>query len=293
MSGASEVPTSTLGFEDSGLADPALRIMTWNILARPYTKHNAAYHKAGRGKSLETPEQTQARYTLAGEEILRTGCDIVLLQECEDAFFDAAWNDHADKIFEGYEIFHYLTPGCPGTAVLVRRDSNIMLHGSAADVLGVGGNEDTGGCSKMATIVPVTLSGKKIQIISAHFSWAEAARLHLMGLLEPHITGQSVILGADFNCEPGPLLDDLEETSCLGSLTRVVAQDEAPTGLSGDFKCKKCIDHCYVSHDVYQHSWAFVQGVPASPYMCDSDSHGPAPVVKPSDHVPLVTVVSV
>eukprot|EP00971_Amphidinium_carterae_P264533 5247751-Amphidinium_carterae.1 len=77
--------------------------MSYNVLARPYTTYNTMHHRAP--SRIEDKVQTITRYTLAGETILSSGSDVVLLQECEGAFFKSDWNAAAERLAQQYTVF--------------------------------------------------------------------------------------------------------------------------------------------------------------------------------------------
>jgi hypothetical protein len=83
-------------------ASPRLSMMTWNVLARPYTKHNWQHHRAN--TKVEEMHQTLSRYTYAGEEIMNQGLDLVFLQECEAEFTQPEWNLVASRLLSEYEF---------------------------------------------------------------------------------------------------------------------------------------------------------------------------------------------
>merc|ERR1719443_2904378 len=65
--------------------DSAVSVMTWNILARPYTKYNSKFHRniKGEQEELEALEQTKGRYRIAAEKIVELSRDLVFLQESD------------------------------------------------------------------------------------------------------------------------------------------------------------------------------------------------------------------
>lgn len=264
-------------------------VMTWNVLAGPFTKYNSAYHKAGAGE-IEASSQTIARYSMAGKELTSRLTDIVFLQECETRFFEIEWNSASSDIFKEYHILQCQTsPEEPGTAVLVRKTGRARL--AADKPICIGGTQETGGKSKIATVVPVTIGSKEIQVVSTHFTWDGATDLRLnhaaligKGLVDD---GSNVILGGDFNCEPGKNLTHLEGHSFLGKMRHVQLPKGSMTGLSGDdFSKQEHIDHLYISKGMSVRSAAALAS-PKSPYAV-SDGWQPAPVQGPSDHVPVV-----
>merc|ERR1712129_641468 len=106
-----------------------------------------------------------------------------------------------------------------------------------------------------------------INAVSTHFAWDGAApqRLHHAKLMGEHLQKGSLILGGDFNCQPGANLDALEASSFLGDAQRAPLPPGAMTGLSGDFSKQELIDHVYISQDLAVLS-ATALATPASPW---------------------------
>ena len=264
-----------------------LSMLTWNVLARQYTKYNSEFHRAS-GKLEETTQQTRARYTMAGEEIVRRGCDIVFLQECEARFLQPEWNWAASKLLSDYHMFRCSqTVEDPGTAVLVRKDGRAAP--TVSTPVCVGGTKETGGVSKVATLVPVLAASRRFTAVSAHFAFDQKAkqRLHHADLIKDAVGNESLVLAGDFNCEPGPNLEALEASSGLfGSLKRIPLPEGSATGLSGDFTKQVCIDHFYVSADLPPPVGAVALAQPASPW--GGKVTRPAKVSGSSDHVPVL-----
>lgn len=263
-------------------------VMTWNVLARPFTKYNQKFHRAR--QNIEEEVQTRTRYTMAGEHIANQSSDLVFLQECEGSFFDSHWNLAADKLLLEYSMFRCTQGDDPGTAVLVKKAGRATS--AASSPICIGGSEETGGSSKFATLVPVKAGTKELLAVSVHFTWDGQApkrqrHAELIGReLEhnKHVRGHSIILGGDFNCEPGERLSELESASFLGGLRRAELPDGRATGLSGDFSQTVCIDHFYTSRDLGEPA-AQVSAWPASPW--GGKVTRPAKVSAASDHLPV------
>lgn len=268
-----------------------LTVMTWNVLAGPFTMHNSAHHRSP--EKIETSHQTHARYSIAGKEIRNRAVDIVMLQECETPFFESKWNSAASDILKKYHIFQCQTsPEEPGTAILVKKYGWAKV--AADKPMCIGGTKETGGTSKIATVLPVTVGSKEIQVVSTHFTWNGAAeqRIHHAALIGKSLPSDAsnVILGGDFNCEPGAHLEKLEGQSFLGKMNHVPLPSGSMTGLSGDFSKQERIDHLYISKDM-AFSNASALASPQSPYAV-SDGSQPAAVQGASDHVPVFAEVS-
>lgn len=266
-------------------SEPKLSVMTFNVLARPYTKYNQKFHRAQ--TAVEDVLQTRTRYTLAAEEITSTGTDIVFLQECEAAFFERDWNHAAPKLLDRYYIF-----ACrkskddveqPGTAVLVQKAGRATATASQPVCIGYSGG-DGFDFSKVATIVPMQFGGKAFEAASTHFTWDgdAASREHHAKLVGDGLkNAKSVVFGGDFNSQPGVSLEQLESKTFLGGLRRAALQEGNATGLYKDFSKTEYIDHIYASRD-----WSPLSSLalrkPCSPW----DETGK--VTAPSDHVPVV-----
>ena len=271
---------------------PQLSVMTFNVLARPYTKYNRDFHRAETKTESET--QTRTRYTLAAEEIASQGTDLVFLQEVEAPFFESAWNHAASKLLDKYSVFacrkmelnNGMEEESPGTAVLVKKSGAVTT--SVNSPLCIGGTKDTGGPSKVATVVHAQHGDKPLVAVSTHFTWdgAAAQRQHHAQLIGKSLPEGNVILGGDFNSQPSESLSKLEAASFLGSMTRAALPEGSATGLSGNFSKTQYIDHIYyTSNDLSLLSVKALRA-PASPWSGKVTS--PAKVSGASDHVPVV-----
>mmetsp|Transcript_41148 Transcript_41148/g.92402 ORF Transcript_41148/g.92402 Transcript_41148/m.92402 type:complete len:310 (-) Transcript_41148:28-957(-) len=264
-----------------------MKVMSYNVLARPYTTYNTMHHRAP--SRIEDKVQTITRYTLAGETILSSGSDVVLLQECEGAFFKSDWNAAAERLAQQYTVFLCGEGEKPGTAILVKKTGEVTPLAEKA--LWIGGTDATGGVSKSAAILPVQFGHKTVDMVSVHFTWdgLHQKRTHHAQLLGGSLQSSSIVLAGDFNCEPGKMLNDLEQASFLKSMQRAALLNNAPTGLSSDFSKEVALDHLYTSADL-QVITAFAQGRPDSPW--GGSLSRPAKVARASDHVPVVATVT-
>jgi len=227
---------------------------------------------------------------MAGEQIVSKGCDLVFLQEVENDFFEPTWNFAAPKVVGAYDIF-YCRRGAEagGTAVLVRKGGKVAAL--ADRPICIGGSPETGGLSKVTTVVPVRAGSKKLKAVSTHFTWNGAAeqRLHHAKLLDDALSTGTVVFGGDFNCEPGKHLEELEASCFLGRLQRAALPFGSATGLSSDFSVEEYIDHLYVSKDLSV-SRVMALAKPGSPW--GGESTRPAKVRAASDHVPVFMEVA-
>mmetsp|Transcript_39559 Transcript_39559/g.93144 ORF Transcript_39559/g.93144 Transcript_39559/m.93144 type:complete len:312 (-) Transcript_39559:24-959(-) len=263
-----------------------LTVMSWNVLARQYTKYNGQHHRAT--SRLEEKSQTHMRYTLAGEAILANNNEVVLLQECEEAFFESEWNAAAERLLQKYDIYACREGSGPGVAILIKKGG--LAKPLAAEAHRLGGTDSTGGPSKLAAVLPIRFGDKDIQVVTVHFTWdgASKKRIDHANLIGSSLGDSSIIMAGDFNCEPGKSLQELEEKTFLGKLQRAKLQNDAPTGLTGDFSGEVAIDHVYTTSDLNV-TWAIAQGAPQSPW--GGSKSRPAKVSRASDHVPILVKV--
>ena len=255
--------------EECSNCEEALAVMSFNVLARRYTRHNSAFHQAGVG-GVESRGQTAARHAKAAEQIWAAAPEAVLLQECGPDFLEAAQ-------LAKYRAFRCGAEG-PGAAVLLREG-----WGFDAGLTCLGGTEAAGGSSKSAAVVQVQLPGARLALVSVHFSHEPLPRQHLADLVSRHLQHLAPdlrVVAGDFNLEPGAELRALERSF---RASRAVP-DVCATGLAPDFASRRCLDHVLVSGRVCRSA---VLGVPQNPW------GGPqAQVTGASDHVPLMVWVA-
>mmetsp|Transcript_74201 Transcript_74201/g.143637 ORF Transcript_74201/g.143637 Transcript_74201/m.143637 type:complete len:340 (+) Transcript_74201:57-1076(+) len=273
--------------DDSGHKDQSLRVITWNVLARPYTKYNSQQHRAS--AKLEDENQTKQRYTLAGEELVGRAADVVFLQECESDFFEPRWNLAASKLEEAYYTYRCNVGDSPGTAVLVKKTGQATCH--AERPLCIGGTEETGGDSKVATLMQLMHGGKMLTAASIHFRGGPQAdvpvsrRKHADLILDGLTPETEIVLGGDFNCNPGDQLDNLEVHPLFRDrLKRLPLQQDAKTGLSADMSREEILDYIYVSQGL-EVLRSFATAKPRPPWAGNATK--PAKVYGASDHVPV------
>ena len=180
-------------------------VLTWNVLARPYTKYNHKPPTCTQGHLnpagvVETHWQTSARHALAADQIMTRMPDAVFLQEVEASFFTLAVNPKAGDLLGAYGIAHQTTTNGPGTAVLLRHGGALVLPGNAhvqdddskeartrptskeargkdskngaGWTLSVGASAATGGMSKSGTAVLANLAGTScsVLLVSVHLT---------------------------------------------------------------------------------------------------------------------------
>lgn len=300
--------------------EPTLIVTTWNLLAAPFTKYNKEQHRNWDGPGdLESEEQTRRRYELAGDYILSMGSDVFLLQECEEAFFEDWRNPKASAVRAHYHVVIDRSRRYPGTAVLVRTDGRAQLLN---DTLGftIGGTPETGGSSKTATVQPLSVAGRPVIVVSVHLPWGRPDQCDtLLSLVHSNLANvtqalgaeASLVLGGDFNISPaqktkeGTLaLKEVEKHEVLATLVR--AGSCGTTGLSGDLSLEVEIDYLFVSPELTIRGGRATAPPVRSPYLLagslqpsirreaasrSSLLQGPAPIVGPSDHVPVSVVL--
>lgn len=286
-------------------------VLSWNVLAREFTMFNKEEPGCVRGHhnpddKLESRAQTAARYGLATDALLARAPDAVLLQELSVDFFDGDVNPRADALLALFRVAHKIhSPGKPGTAVLLRKDSPLEFTGT---VLSAGASEElTGGTSKSACGVLVTVAGRgttaptAIWLISLHMAphkynpQGASKLLELIGdsyrhaCLVENAPAARVVLGGDFNAEPHEMDTLQREAPFLGGLlARLVPP--GPTGLSADFGHEETIDHLLLSPGLHLQGPMEMERRPAGgPYAAlaagGAGVGGAASVVAPSDHV--------
>eukprot|EP00966_Prymnesium_polylepis_P073479 1705729-Prymnesium_polylepis.1 len=274
-------------------------VLSWNVLAREFTMFNREPPGCVQGHHnpddrLETKGQTEERYSLATDAILAQRADAVLLQELSQDFFDHAVNPRAQDLLAEYEIAHEANDAGPGTAVLLHKDSPLVNTGLRFTA--GGSEEETGGTSKSASGVQVTLAGARCWLVSLHLTpfkyKPEPVRKHLQ-LLGDALRMQAspdgrppprIIVGGDLNAEPHEVATLQSECAFLGgALSRVGAP--GPTGLSANFATPEAIDHMFVSPGLRLLDVA-LERPPESPYAERPEGKvGPAAVAYASDHV--------
>lgn len=269
-------------------------VLSWNILARPFTYFNKEPPGCVQGHhnpsaDIESTAQTRARYGLVSDALLARRPDVVLLQECEKAFFEAELNPRAAEVNSAYELFATHEEG-PGTAVLVLRGGQCVATGV---VTRVGATEDTGGTSKSVTLVQVAIGGRLLWLGSIHATpvkyGPQKVREQLVQLSDALRSDANatltaspprVLIAGDLNAEPDEV-EGLQRSSCLGGLQRIDA-GLGHTGLSSTFDEPVTIDHAFISPGLRVIS-AAREKQPASPF--DRAAEGPSPVIGASDHV--------
>jgi hypothetical protein len=79
--------------------------------------------------------------------------------------------DEVEKLLKDYEIFKAYFSGDAGTAVLVKKGGPFTVSGKS---LHIGGGTVTGGTSKTACAVPVTLpNGEITWFVSLHLTYSK------------------------------------------------------------------------------------------------------------------------
>jgi hypothetical protein len=278
-----------------------LKIVSWNLLAAPYTRHNTKQHRSG--EHQESLAQTKARYCLAGTQLLEFGADALLLQECEKKFFDPVVNAAAEQLLAEFTVYgsfdHPNKTGkkCdPGTAVLLR---NNRLAAAGPQVVVVGGGLGSGGASKTTTMVRVAdkLTDRRFILASGHFAYDGKAhmRKYHVELLKPHLLATTFIIGGDWNCDTNsPCMTDLFEHTWLKTQASLCSPEYNLPTILDDRGQPKCIDHFVLSrsHNLVVES-VVTEGKPVCPYQANSACSGssaksPATIVAASDHIPIV-----
>lgn len=239
----------------------------------------------------ELQEQTRQRYSMAGCHLLERSVDIVLLQECEAAFFSPDMNSEASKINQHYHVLACHIGENPGTAVLVKRNGQANLMNPYQKPMCVGGGDFP---AYISTIVQLMVGIHPVTLVSVHVQYwpvATGKAIHQLKLLEDALVDQRcLIVGGDFNAgttPPNEHLAELEANTLFGSLKRAKLVPGTMTGLVGDFSAKVNIDHIYTSQQLEIAS-AHALAVPCEGGPYSMEGSGPAEVVYASDHVPIL-----
>lgn len=273
-----------------------LSVLTWNVLAAPYTKYNWKWHRAGAAMDCELEEQTRKRYSAAGRDLLEHAADVVLLQECEADFFSPRMNSEAGGIAQLYRVFACRCVNRPGTAVLVKREGSASPVSPDQKPWCTGGEE---GSPYVSTVMPLMVGPHRVTVASVHVQFWPVAKdqaIHSLKELEAALRSQPhVIVGGDFNAgttPPNEHLSELEASTMFGSLTRAKLHPGTMTGLVGDFSAQVVIDHIYTSGGLgIASAYALATPLSGGPYSLEG--YGPADVVCASDHVPVMAHIKV
>lgn len=246
----------------------------------------------------ELQEQSRKRYSLVGRQLLEGYADVVLLQECEAAFFSASMNSEADKIAQQYHVFACNIDENPGTAVLVKRFGRAKPM--CQKPLCVGNEKGTylSASPYVATTVQLLVGSEPVTVASLHvpfwrFSSEQATQL--LKALEYALAGQKhIIVGGDFNAGSTPdndYLPQLEGNTFFGGLQRAQLAPGTMTGLTGDFSKQVAIDHIYTSSGLGIESACALASPGSGPYSLEGT--GPADIVGcGSDHVPVLAHIN-
>ena len=262
-------------------ADQRVSVLSYNLLARPFTKYEKQHHRNPADK-IETEAQTRERYSVSTKTIIAEKPHVVLLQECEPAYFNLESNKHADTLLAMYNLFPCFgrQPDggiSPSTAVLFLRDS-----AKALEVVPrcVGGDEACGGTSKTCTVVDATIHQQVHRFASCHFTFDGLAekRRHHVDLLEPLMSKcQRLVVGGDFNAA-NESMNGLQRNSFLHDLDRPSL--DAPLGTVSSEQ--KTIDHFFTR------GFRVLQTACLHVAKCPYGEGVPAEIVGGSDHVPIL-----
>jgi len=239
----------------------------------------------------ELKEQTQKRYSMAGQHLLEHNVDVVLLQECEAAFFNPDMNSEASKINQRYHVLACHIGGNPGTAVLVKRDGQAkLMNPNQTPRCFLPGDFPT----NMSTVVQLMVGIYPVTFVCVHvpyWPYGKDQAIRQMKLLEDVLTDQRpLIVGGDLNAgntPPNEYLPELEANTFFGSLKRAKLAPGTMTGLNGDFSAQVTIDHIYTSQELHIAS-ARALAVPFNGGPYSIEGSGPAEIVYASDHVPVL-----
>ncbi len=234
-----------------------LEVMTFNMLAHPYTKFNQAFHKNPDGV-LETAAQRAERYLLNLQTIEARAPPVLLTQEHDVALavtgYTTGASAYVESRTEGCSVL--FRDGTPIAAAPKRCRTLDLLEGKTAVVVTVFG---------FATFVSLHLKGGP---------GSRPVKLAQLRKVLEAVEGLGpTVIGGDFNETDVSVFAEL-----MGSADFHCVQYEGASGLGTDLMTPLALDHVYV-RDVHAVSLAAVRA-PANPWL-------PGAVIG-SDHVPLV-----
>ncbi len=242
-----------------------IKLCTFNLLARPYTKFNQALHN-NTAAPVETLDQTAARYAL-NTRVLRTiAPDIALLQE-HDCGLHARDHLHATS-----SVCAYVDGRAEGCSVLG--------FGSAVDLRFVWTLDlGEGKTAAFALAAMRGAAGSLLALVSAHLKGgpdtAIVKRKQIAAILAKIPARMPCVLAGDMNeTNPMAVFGDLLTDA---GFTHVAPT--GPTGLNSAMTTPLTIDHVFIReiHGATMLPMMFAPGVPWTPGAAVG-----------SDHVPVV-----
>ena len=299
------LPTSSVPFRGLPAVKPStvayrmdpdvICAISWNVLAHPHTRHNAAFH----GNPLtELPAQRDRRYELNAALLAASGAQIICLQEADDAFL-AILSPYYSVL---RSTSNHSGEGC---AILVQSAAKSRVRSLRSFALDLGRGKfavgvelqvsTAAGPSTPLWLVSLHLQGgphahtRGLQVASICDEVIRLAGRGEAGCSDPFF-GARVVLCGDWNdTEPQNL------ASVAAAKLRLFPAT-GPTGLSADFSAAIQIDWVAASQaaatsilaldrtagglgDGGRSGAVSVSHVPASPWLDDATVG--------SDHVPL------
>jgi endonuclease/exonuclease/phosphatase family metal-dependent hydrolase len=199
----------------------AMKVVSFNLLAHPYTKFQKEWHKQAAG--VETADQWATRRARNASAIAAIGPDVLLLQEHD-----------VGVAIDGYTTAVNAVVGdhVEGTSVLLRTGMPPPLAAWQLDI-GDGKSAAFARLHSGLTVASVHLRGGPDS--------ADAKRRQLDMVLAQLPGGHPAIVAGDMN-EARPW-EALDATMAAGGFTRLAPAGD--TGLTSDLRTRLCIDHVY------------------------------------------------
>ena len=236
-----------------------MKVLSFNLLAHPYTKFSASFHRSPDGGVLESAAQQVTRYARNEVIISTLTPDVLCTQEHDREFVIPDYTEGVSAYVEGR------SEGC---SVLFRTGSELSRKPRRTWTLDL-----TEG--KTAAFAHVPGHGVFVSVHLKGGPGSEATRRKQLAMvLQALPLEATVVICGDMNeTKPDKLF---AEQLALHGLRRVPY--DAWSGMTSDFSAPLALDHVFVR--VSAHATATVMGHPKDPWASDATCG--------SDHVPLL-----
>ena len=223
-----------------------IKLSSYNILARGNTHHNWLYHLSidpGSSKNYESLSQTNQRYAIVTENILKNNVDIVCLQECDINFFKKSHNPIENSLKTKYEIYTEIIKKIVpkekqeggGPALLINKQ--FLKKWNILETILLNNTPRYGGTSKGVLGFKLENGNNSFWIVSGHFAFKDG-RIELMqDIVNTIPKDDSIIIMGDYNAEPYQIIPEAKSLD----LTRVTNRNN--TGLKSNLFTMVNIDH--------------------------------------------------